>query len=246
MSSAYEDIIQRIRSSQRGDHELAMKILSWVFHAVTPLCMDELLEALVVEEVELDEIESSFRLEDVLQDVLKPSAVIDCCKSLIIYEESSQLVRFTHFTVQEYITDHLHSDLPSISHLSKTCLTYLAFPEFEDISFPDNEHVRQRLKKYKFNRYAARYWSIHMKGESEDCPDSQKAMQLAFGQDGKKFLEFLKGQTFADPSSDFSYYKGQTFLHTIVRMGLSHTCKHFLHGTLDTNLEYCLLVVKGY
>lgn len=245
MSSAYEDIIQRIRSSQRGDHELAMKILSWVFRAITPLRMDELLEALVVEEVELDEIESGLRLEDVLPDVLKPYPVIDCCKSLIIYEESSQLVRFTHFTVQEYITDHLQSCLPSVTHLSKTCLTYLAFPEFEEISFPDDEYVERRLKNYKFNRYAARYWAIHMKGESEDCPDSQKAMRLAFGQDGKKFLEFRKGKTFGDRSSDLFYFEGQTFLHTIVRMGLSHTCERFLLGMPDSNLEYCLLVIKG-
>src|SRR5271154_624078 len=112
MSSAYSDIIQRIETSRPGDKELAMRIFSWICRAFRTLSMEELLEALVVEELEQD-----LTLDEGLQDKLAPSDVIDCCKSLVIYEKSSGLVRFTHFTVQEYIESKAQKILPPVTHL---------------------------------------------------------------------------------------------------------------------------------
>ena len=47
---AYKDIITRIRAA--GDHTsvTAIRTLTWIFHAARPLHMDELREALCVEE----------------------------------------------------------------------------------------------------------------------------------------------------------------------------------------------------
>src|SRR5271167_3121344 len=98
MSSAYGNIIQRIEKSSSGDKELGMRILSWIFRALRPLSMDGLLEALVVEKLEPNET-----LEDVLQDMLISSDVIECYESSVTYEKSSGFMRFTHFIVQEFI-----------------------------------------------------------------------------------------------------------------------------------------------
>ena len=104
MSSAYKDVMQRIEQSKPGDKVLAIKILSWLFYAFRPLLMDELLEALVVEDGDQD-----------LQrdDMLQPTDVIECCKSLVVHEISTGLVRFPHYTVQEFIEGIKHDLCPN-------------------------------------------------------------------------------------------------------------------------------------
>ena len=53
LADAYFDVIDRVKPS---DKSLAFKVLSWLFHAMRPLLMDELREAMGVEfgDVHLD------------------------------------------------------------------------------------------------------------------------------------------------------------------------------------------------
>ena len=82
-------VMERIEHSDDGDMRLALKILSWIYRARRTLFMDELLECLAVEDGNTD----------LQRDFLLGSAVIECCKSVIIYDESSGAVRFTHYAV---------------------------------------------------------------------------------------------------------------------------------------------------
>ena len=151
----------RIENSSPDDKELALRILSWISRALRPLRMNELLEALVTEVVL-----PNTTLEEALQCLLSPSDIIECCKSLVIYEESSGLVRFAHFTVQEFLNSHAPADFPPQTHLAKTCLAYLAFPEFDEPS-PIKSVLQDRLEKYEFSQYAAQYWGRHSQGDAE-------------------------------------------------------------------------------
>ena len=54
--------------------------------------MQELLEALVVDDGDLD-LEFDY--------LLQPGDVIECCKSLVVHEASSGVARFSHYTVQD-------------------------------------------------------------------------------------------------------------------------------------------------
>ena len=74
LSEVYKGIMARIEDN---DRDLAMKIFSWLFRAWRILLMDELLEALVVEETGTD-LDREFLLE--------PSDVIRCCNGLVIWE----------------------------------------------------------------------------------------------------------------------------------------------------------------
>src|ERR1700738_3051885 len=119
MFAAYNGVMQRIENS--GDTELALKILSWLFRARRPLHMEELREALVLQLGDED-LNHEF--------MIPPAEIVECCKSLLVHEESSGLVRFTHYTVQRFIADKIHQKLPPISDLAKTCAAYLSLPEF--------------------------------------------------------------------------------------------------------------------
>ena len=157
--------------------------------------MDELLEALVVEE-----FQPCLTLKEVLQDKLTASDVIDCCKGLIIYEKSSDMVRFIHFTIQKFIEINANNFLPPATHLAKTCLIFLASPEFDEPS-PDNRvmppYVPPKLKfsrfrewppqlfPYHFAEYAAKFWAVHTRGEAESCFDIQQAFVCFFARSSK-------------------------------------------------------------
>ena len=47
---AYNDVVTRIRAAGSFTSDIANQTLTWIFHAARPLQMDELLEALSVEE----------------------------------------------------------------------------------------------------------------------------------------------------------------------------------------------------
>lgn len=220
MSSAYGDIIKRIETSRPGDKELATRIFSWICRSMRPLSMEELLEALVVEELEAD-----LTLEGVLQDKLSPADVIECCKSLVIHEKSSGLVRFTHFTVQEYIESNAQEILPMETHLAKTCLAYLAFPEFDELK--SRSELRHLLSKYRFGRYVGMFWDDHTRGEAESSLDVQRAFVYVFGRQRKAASVLQLGR--------LRYWKTPPeypILLTICRYGLATICHVALNGGL--------------
>lgn len=225
MSSAYHNIMKRIESSRLDDKELAMKVLSWLVRAREPLTMNMLLEALAVEEFDV-----TTTLVEVLRDnMLTPSDVIECCKSLVICDKSNGAVRFVHFTVQEFIEKYHSQDLPAVNHLAKTCLAYLSLPEFDE---PDpNEFYCTRYNctaKYEFSSYAFRYWHIHTKGEVESCLDVQRAFLYVFGsifssKPGRNIRCHMKPEGLSK----------ETLICVIAKLGLSTFCKLLLDGDLN-------------
>ena len=169
MSSAYKDVVQRIEQGKTGEKELAIKILSWLFYAFRPLLMDELLEALVVEDGD----------QDLQRDyMLTATDVVECCKSLVVHEISTGLVRFPHFTVQEFIEGIKDSLLPT-EVVARTCLNYLAFDEFGKECCQYNS-LMKRLENYKFSDYAARHVGDHLRGEPENSPNIQEIFVRVF------------------------------------------------------------------
>jgi ankyrin repeat protein len=219
LPSAYHEVMGRIEQS---DKDLALRILGWLFRAQRVLRMDELLEALVVEEGDQD-------LER--ESMLDASAVVECCKSLVLYEESSGLVRFTHETVQEFVAKNI-PNLLQTSVLAKTCLTYLAFYEF-DKPCPEAELLKKRLERYRFLRYAARYWAFHTR-EAEQCRGVQEAILSCLAGESKT-NSILQLEAFtASGGGGILVTSGQTLLHVIAERGLATICSLVLDRSLKT------------
>jgi hypothetical protein len=224
LSSAYNEIISRIESGPPGDKDLAMRILSWVLRSLRPLEMDELREALVVEDAEPD-----ITLEELLQDRLSSSDIIECCKSLVIHEDSSGLVRFTHFTAYQFVADHASSRLPPTSHLANSCLTYFSCHAL--MRPKEHSDTLMRLKgRSPFFVYAIEHWAQHTAGDAEDLPSIQRKFLLAFG----------SSQAHSTIISVLSQYRNLpirqrgVLLHVIARFGLAKLCRLYLNGELNS------------
>src|SRR5271169_304032 len=94
MESAYHDVLDRI-DKEKGK-AMALEILSWLFYARRPLHMDELREVLSIQVSPPD--------TELCPDLyVSRDLLIHSCQGLIEFHESSEIIRFTHYTVEEFL-----------------------------------------------------------------------------------------------------------------------------------------------
>jgi hypothetical protein len=122
IDDAFGNILERIGSSQGPDSaRTALRTLTWVYRARRPLRMEELSEALVVEDGD----------HDPREDAINAVGIIDCCLSFITHDHTTGQVRFIHPSVERWFAkEPQHGKLYSECYLAKTCLTYLNFDAF--------------------------------------------------------------------------------------------------------------------
>ena len=111
---------------------LATRALRWLAHAMVPLSLAELVEAIAVDE-------NSLSL-DGLQKLFVPEDIFHICGSLVRRSEVTGMLSLAHSSVYEFLTvagsqsypasPYYIPTAPSKVVLAKTCLTYLSFPEF--------------------------------------------------------------------------------------------------------------------
>jgi hypothetical protein len=209
MSSAYHDVLGRIEASRAGDKDLALNILSWLFRAGRTMRMDELTEALAMEDMEVDE-------EDIHAETMAPSEIVECCKSLVEYDQDTGLVRFTHYTVSEFIESQIRQQLPPPLSTAKSCMNCLTFCVTDRASSTDD--TVETAKKYKFCVYAAEFWGLHVRGEPEEDLKIQRDV-LCLGSQRTTLEALLRMESYADIRCTM-FTEGQTDLHVLTRMGL--------------------------
>jgi hypothetical protein len=185
VEEAYRDIMNRIEEGKKKT--IALKILSWVLLSRRLLKMRELREALSVNDGEKE-------LTPYLMDPLK---VVECCESLITYDDGTQTVRLTHYTLDSFLRKENSSVLLDSYDLAKTCLTYLGFDEFER-PCRNQELLKERIEKYTFSAYAVEFWGLHTRGEGEKRPDIQQAIFRTFRSESRStsFLEIKKSPSY--------------------------------------------------
>src|ERR1700736_5462772 len=94
MNAAYIEVLDRIERANA--QETALKILSWLFHARRSLRMEELQEVLSIETDPPD-------TELMPEFFLAPERIIKACQGLVESDETNGIVRFTHYSVQEFL-----------------------------------------------------------------------------------------------------------------------------------------------
>jgi hypothetical protein len=222
---AYQTIMSRIKEAAEEDPSLpAIHVLSWIFHAPRPLQMEELREALVVKDGAVD-------LDHAHLNALPATDIVNWCESLVVYDEASGVVRFSHATVQTFLETET---LLPVNMLAKTTLTYLGFDDFERASWEDLAYQGMLLKKYKFTLYAAEFWSLHTRGDPENSPEVQRAVFALLASEGKRdsmlrfenYGRWERGRT--RPTA-----RCQTLLHVLANHGLATICKAVLQKGSD-------------
>ena len=154
LNHAYNEIWDRVESE--GSIDLAVKILSWIGSAQEPLTMAELQELLTVEPGDVT-LERRYFID--------PNTIVEVCNGLITVEQSSNVIKFAHSTVQTFLQSK-QSTLWQADELAKILLTYLLFDVFREPA-PDLTNLKVRTEEYRVSCYAATWWPHHVRGKGE-------------------------------------------------------------------------------
>ena len=175
LDETYNKAMLRLRSQEPVKTKCAFKVLSWVLFAQRPLEIEELRCAFAVEENDLS------LAEEALPDA---DSLLSVCGGLIVVDDS-EVVRFIHFTAQQYFNRASHSELSSAhAYLTTVCITYLSFPVFAsgacgDSSYEECDRLQERLEENVILGYAAKHWGDHVR-ECCDVDPTIHAMARKF------------------------------------------------------------------
>lgn len=154
LEKTYEDAIKRLKSQLPGSVAVTTRVLTWILYAQGPLTTSELSHALAVKlgEASLD-LENLYGIED----------IVSVCAGLVVINESSNVVRFVHYTTREYFEYIRESWNPQGPlDIASTCLTYLAYDDFRYGRSRSSEYFYRYSHKYSFLNYAASHWANHV------------------------------------------------------------------------------------
>ena len=164
---SFQSILTRIKGQPKSKADLGMCTLMWLHFARRPLKLVELQHALAVKKKHV-EFEAS--------NIPSLKVLLDCCVGLVLVDEETLTVRFTHFTLEEFFRDNAGSEFPNgCSSIAETCLTYLNFAGLRQ-HCPNLDSLEEKSTQYALLNYAALYWGAYVK---QQCSDS--LMELARG-----------------------------------------------------------------
>jgi hypothetical protein len=160
---AYEDAMKRIEGQIKDQEELAKQVLLWITCAKRPLTTIELQHALGFED------DKSKLDEDNLPEI---KDMVSVCAGLVTIDEESGIIRLVHYTTQEYFERTQNQWFRDTQiNITKTCVTYLSFSEFESGICQNDKEFKQRLQLNKLYDYASHNWGHHARAAFTFTPE---------------------------------------------------------------------------
>ncbi|KAL1872066.1 hypothetical protein Daus18300_004435 [Diaporthe australafricana] len=122
LEQAYEDAIERIDHQQENRQRYARLTISWMVQCLRPMTPAELQHAVTKPE--------HLERRPTASSLVKIDTLISFCAGLITLDRESNVIRFIHYTTQEYFTkERLAKWLPSAgSDTALFCTIYLMNP----------------------------------------------------------------------------------------------------------------------
>ncbi|KAK5681435.1 hypothetical protein LTS10_005965 [Elasticomyces elasticus] len=244
----YEAAMERINAQPGSESSLANNVLLWVSRAKRPLRVSELQHALAVREHQKDSnlklltdidimLSVCAGLVEAVEQQAKQNDKYKYYKYSVPNLEDARVVRFVHYTVEEYFKDTaLHRFPGQHRHCAIICLTYLCF-----VSGPceTDEESDKRSRSYPWLQYAARYWPYHFQDtETQSLPEDDPSLAdaaLIFLADPNKVAAAVREVTerynpMESSSDDLQLGHKSTGLHLVARLGLSSLTRLLLSG----------------
>lgn len=163
----YNRIMNTINERREIQRESALDILAWISTATRPLHFRELQLAVSIEDGDTEVDEEGF---------LDAKTIVDLCGGLVTTEHETGIVRFVHYTVQEYLLPKTF--ISSRTHkIAKSCLMYLSFGIFSTRTNPWDWN-KEGPTNPDFGWYAAANWGIHMRAINEPDDLLEKALDI--------------------------------------------------------------------
>jgi ankyrin repeat protein len=172
LDSTYEDLLQRLFAQSDRSVKRAKRLISWISCTTRSLTVKEIQTALAIKP------DDTYLKEEALPDI---DILVSSCAGIVTIDEEAQVLRFVHYTFQEYFARKFSSTaLGDVNiEISRACLTYLLFEEFKNGWCTDDLDMDRRFERNPFLQYAAKYWGIHARGHPE-TEDHTQSLILKF------------------------------------------------------------------
>ena len=189
LDETYERILKEIR---KPNQVYAHRLLQCLVAAVRPLRVAELAEVLTFDfKAEgIPTLNSGWRWED------QEEAVMSACSSLVVIveDEDSRIVQFSHFSVKEFLTaSRLAEPIRDVSryHIRlEAAHTILAQACLGVLLRLDDRVDRDNVGNFPLARYAAQYWATHARFENVSSR-IKDGMECLFDGDKPHFATWL-------------------------------------------------------
>jgi ankyrin repeat protein len=209
LEETYDLVLQRISDQNEDDANLARRLLSWLTYSVRPLTVVELQHALAIEPGQ-DHLDSDSLIDEEI--------MLSVCAGIVTIEDESNLMRFIHYTTQEYLERIRDARFPTARlEITETCIQYLQ-QEGLNSEHLDYAQVVECIQTFPFYKYAALNWGAHADGDVQRVAET-------------RILGFLKNVTTdtAIALTRQGKFSGRNFVlprqsgvHVAVFVGLSH------------------------
>ncbi|KAK2807304.1 hypothetical protein FQN50_005458 [Emmonsiellopsis sp. PD_5] len=141
LEPVYGPIVARVLSHPDAIiRHLAKQVFLWISCAPSPLTEPQLQHALAVKIGESKLAQNNLRI---IRDI------VSACAGLVVVDNKTSIVKFVHYTVHEYFRQTREKWFPNAeSDLSKICITYLSYSDFESGCCRTHAEPTQRLQSY--------------------------------------------------------------------------------------------------
>ncbi|KAJ4860619.1 ankyrin repeats (3 copies) domain-containing protein [Trichoderma breve] len=146
-------MMTRIRGQDADRRDLAMNTLLWMTFAFYPLGIRQLQHALAVEvgESNLDEA-----------NIPDADDIASVCAGLVVIDTERDTFSFCHKSVESWMIERRNKLFPDAwLYITRACLTYLSFTEFESGIALNEDDLNSRFQQYPLYAYAAYYWGFY-------------------------------------------------------------------------------------
>ena len=189
-----------------------------------------------------------------LEAVPDETEILRNCRSFIRLSVDGRRFEFAHFTVEEFLKNldstgdgefaayHISSNHIE-TELSKVCLTYLNFLDFDKGGNASKEITTDRFERYAFRKYAVKFWPDHARvSDWNDTQLCSLAAELLHPSKPNTLISWVQDQ-FSTLGIDSEYdlamfncgIKEATALHYAAMYGLSEMCKWLIEKGCDLN-----------
>lgn len=178
LNETYALILSQVSRNHRN---LVQEALLWLSFSLRPLTLQELCEALVIEEGDFT-IDKSCRIHP-------PELILDLCKGLVVWDRRTGIVTLAHSSVRAFLngTD-IHStpcasfaldESSSSRFILRKCLTYLLMKDF-GVLLRTPSDVVDFFGEFPLLEYASEKWALHAARHQERLTEPELSLVDSF------------------------------------------------------------------
>ena len=150
LKMAYDKIMERVKSRKGMSPRIARRAFLWVMSSSQPLKGLQLVEAVCKD----PETEATDPVVDVTVEL-----ILGACNNLLMIDQSN-VWRFSHLSVQEYLETYLYSLSEAHTFIGTICLRLLSDPTNKDRL---GSIALQGERTDSLLKYAVLCWTVHVR-----------------------------------------------------------------------------------